>query len=235
MKTPTSMSRMGKDFLILVGAALLLLAAAPGYSQPASHTAKWLEDEAEATSSGVAAEVANDADKHIVPAGSDSGSILDTILEIVGFKGSPEIAAPDSGGTADRHLDRVDDRRAAEINLRAAGSGKAGVGTGGPPPAVTGDLPQPPIVAWRQQIEDDKLASQTDGPRSWVPQFWRDFWKTDLPPEESPEMHPTELDVFVIVTLAGLVVLGFLLSRGRRPGPTRGRRDSARERPLIRE
>lgn len=216
MKAPLSRARAKKHILAGICAAILVIAAAQGHAQPTSHTAEWFEEEAKTTSSGIAADAAKDIDKHIVPSSSGDGSILDTILDLLGlggYFGSPTQDSIKSSGTALEHLERVDDRRSASATLEAVGSG---VSKGNPLPKseLIGEQPQlGPMVARRQQMEDDKLASRTEGPWSWIPQFWSDLWKTDLPPEDSPEMYLSELDIYAIVVLAVLAVLAFLASR----------------------
>jgi len=217
MKAPFGSAHAAKHILAGICTAVLVIAAAQGNAQPTSNTATWLDDEAKTTSSGIAADAAKDIDKHIVPSDSGSGSFLDTILEFLGFTTSSDSATQKSanpGGTAEEHMDRVDDRRAANASLEVAGSGVPGKSTGGPRPELTDDLPRPgPMVALRQQAEDEKLASQTHGPWSWVPQFWSDFWKTDEPPDDSSGYYLSELDIYAIIVLSGLAVLGFLASR----------------------
>jgi hypothetical protein len=72
------------------------------------------------------------------------------------------------------------------------------------------------MVARRQQAEDEKLAARTQAPRSWVPEFWRDFWRPEVPPEDSYD-DMLDLDMFAIIALglAVLGVIGFLLARRR--------------------
>jgi hypothetical protein len=216
MNASRSRSRIGNRILVGLFAASLSIAAPQGHSQRTSHTATWLEDEAKTASSGIAADAAKDIDKHVLPSDSGGSSFLGTILDLLGLGGYFDSAAQDSvksGGTAERHMERVDDRRAADKSLRVVGSGTS-KGGGSPRAELTGELPQPgPMVAWRQQLEDEKLASRTHGPWSWVPQFWWDFWKTDEPPDDSSEFHLSGLDIYAIFVLAGLAVLGFLLSR----------------------
>jgi hypothetical protein len=217
MNTPLGKSRTKKHMLVGVCAALLLIAASQGYSQPTSNAATWLEEQANETSSGIAREAAAEIDKPVLPSDSESSSILDKILDLLGlggYFGTPANDPVKSSGRAEEHLERLDDRRAANASLEVAGTGLPGKSIGGPRPELTDDLPQPgPMVALRQQAEDEKLASQTHGPRSWVPQFWSDFWKTDEPPDESSEYFLSELDIYAIIVLAGLAVFGFLAIR----------------------
>jgi hypothetical protein len=109
--------------LIGVCAALLLIAANEGYSQPTSDAATYLEEQANETSSGIAKEAAAEIDKPVLPSDTRSGSFLDTILEFVGLGGSSDPASQksvNSTGTAEQYMDRVDDRRAAEASLRGS-------------------------------------------------------------------------------------------------------------------
>jgi hypothetical protein len=217
MNTPLGKSRTNKHMLIGVCAALLLIAANQGYSQPTSRAATWLEEQAKETSSGIAKEAAAEIDKAVLPGDSESGSILDKILDLLGlggYFGTPANDPAKSSARAEEHLELLDDRRAANASLEVAGSGVPGKSTGGPRPELTGDLPLAgPMVALRQQAEDEKLASQTHGPRSWVPQFWTDFWKTDELPDDSSGFYLSDLDIYAIVVLAGLGVLGLLAFR----------------------
>src|SRR5262245_54542028 len=217
MKVPFDSTHAAKHILAGICTAVLIVAAAQGNAQPTSNAATWLDDEAKTTSSGIAADAAKDIDKHIVPSDSESGSILDKILDLLGlggYFGTPTSDPVKSSATADEHLERLDDRSRANASLEVAGSGVPGKSKGDPRSELAGDLPQPgPLVALRQQAEDEKLASQTHGPRSWVPQFWTDFWKTDDPTDDSSDFYLSELDIYAIFVLAGLAVLGFLLSR----------------------
>jgi hypothetical protein len=213
MKAPLGSAHAAKHILAGICTAVFVIAAAQGNAQPTSNTATWLDDEAKTTSSGIAADAAKDIDKHMVPGDSGSGSFLDTILEFFGLTTSSDPATQKSanpGGTAEEHMERVDDRRAADASLEVAGSGVPGKSAGGPRPELTDDLPQPgPMVAMRQQAADEKLASQTHGPWSWIPQFWWDFWKTDDLPDDPTGFYLSELDMYAIIVLAGLGVLGF--------------------------
>jgi hypothetical protein len=86
--------------------------------------------------------------------------------------------------------------------------------TDGPKPELTEDMHQPgPAALQRQQIDDEKLGSQSPGLWSSISRFWGELWGTDLPPEDSPEMRLSELDIYAIIVLAGLVVLGLLAFR----------------------
>jgi hypothetical protein len=222
VNAPLSRARAEKRLLAGICTAVLVIAAAQGHAQPTSDTAQWFEDEAKTTSSGIAADTAKDIDKHIQPSDPGSGSILDTILDLLGLGGYFDSAPQDStkpGGAALEHLERADDRRGADNSLREVGSGTS-KNVGGPLPDVARESPQPgPMLARRQQVEDEKLATRTEAPRSWVPQFWTDFWRADLPTEDSPEMYLSELDIYAIIVLAGLAVLGFLATRRKGSQP----------------
>jgi hypothetical protein len=204
---------------MLIGAcaALLLIAANQGYSQPTPHAATWLEEQANETSSGIAKEAAAEIDKPVLPSDSRSGSFLDTILELLGLGGSSDSATQksvNSSGTAERYMDRVDDRRAAEASLQVVGSGAVKKTTDGPKPELTGDLPQlGPAALQRQQIADEKLGSHSPGLWFSISRFWGELWGTDLSPEDAPEMRLSELDIYAIIVLAGLGVLGLLAFR----------------------
>jgi hypothetical protein len=219
MKAPLSRARPGKHILVGICTAVLVIAAAQGHAQPTSNTAEWFEEQAKTTSSGIAADAAKDIDKHIVPSSSGDGSILDTILDLLGlggYFGSPTPDSIKSGGTAEAHLESLDDRRAASASLEVAGTGVS-KGNPLPRPELIGEQPQPgPMVARRQQAEDEKLAARTQAPRSWVPEFWRDFWRPEVPPEDSYD-DMLDLDMFAIIALglAVLGVIGFLLARRR--------------------
>jgi hypothetical protein len=214
-----SLGRPGTGTRMLIGicAAVLLTAASQGHAQPTSNTATWLEEEAKTTSSGIAADAAKDIDKHIVPSSSGDSSILDTILDLLGlggYFGSPTQDSIKSSGTALEHLERVDDRRAASATLETVGSG---VSKGNPLPRseLIGEQPQlGPLVARRQQAQDEKLAALSQAPKSWVPEFWRDFWQAEVPPEDSSD-DLSDLDMYVTIALglAVLGVIGFLMAR----------------------
>lgn len=217
MNAPLSGARPGKHILVGICAAVLVIAAAQGHAQPTSNTAAWLEEEAKTTSSGIAADAAKDIDKHIVPSSSGDGSILDTILDLLGlggYFGSPAQDSIKSSGTAEEHMERVDDRRAASASLEVVGTGVS-KGNPLPRPELIGEQLQPgPMVARRQQAEDEKLAARTQAPRSWVPEFWRDFWQPEVPPEDSSD-DLSDLDMYAIIALglAVLGVIGFLMAR----------------------
>lgn len=211
MNTSLGKSRTNKRMLIGACAALLLIAANQGYAQPTSRAAEWLDEQAKETSSGIAKEATAEIDKSVTPGDSESSSILDKILDLLGL-GTPTSDPAKSGARADEHLERLDDRSRANASLEVAGSGVPD--KKGPAPELTDDFQPGPMVALRQEAEDEKLASQTHGPRSWVPQFWTDFWKTDeSPDDDSSESYLSELDMYAIVVLAGLAVLGFLAFR----------------------
>lgn len=214
MNTLSGKSRTSKHVLIGVCAALLLIAASQGYSQPTPHAATWLDEQASETSSGIAKEAAAEIDKPVLPGDSPGGSFLDTILEFFGLGGSSDPTTQKSvSGTAEQHMDRVDDRRAADASLQVAGSG-ADKGTDGPAPELTEDFPKlGPAALKRQQTDDENLASQSPGLWSWISQFWGELWGTELSPEDSPEMRLSELDIYAIVVLVGLGVLGILAFR----------------------
>jgi hypothetical protein len=216
MSTPLGKSRMSKHMLVGACAVLLLIAASQGYSQPTSHAETWLEEQANETSSGIAKEAAAEIDKPVLPSDSPGGSLLDKILELLGLGGSSDPATQKSvnpSGTAEQHMDRVDDRRAADASLQVAGSG-ADKGPDGPAPELTEDFPKlGPAALKRQEADDEKLASQSSGLWSGISQFWGELWGTDLSPEDSPEMRLSELDIYAIIVLAGLGVLGLLAFR----------------------
>ena len=217
MKALSSRARSGKHILVGICTAVLVIAAAQGHAQPTSHTSEWLKEEAKNTSSGIAADAAKEIDKHIAPSSSGEGSILDTILDLLGlggYFGSPTQDSTKSGQTAEAHMERVDDRRAASASLEVVGSG---VTKGNPLPRaeLIGEQPQPgPMVAARQQAESERLAAQAQAPKSWAPEFWRDFWRPEVRPEDDDD---DDLEMYAIVALglAVLGVIGFLLARGR--------------------
>jgi hypothetical protein len=214
-----SLGRTGIGTRMLIGicAAVLLASASQGHAQPTSNTATWFEEEAKITSSGIATDAAKDIDSHIVPSSSGEGSILDKILDLLGlggYFGSPTQDSIKSSGTADEHMERIDDRRAASASLEAVGTG---VSKGNPLPRaeLLGEQPQPgPMVARRLQAQDEKLAVQTQAPKSWMPEFWRDFWQPEVHPED-PSDEPSDFDLYAIIGLglAVLGVLGFLVAR----------------------
>ena len=212
MMAPLKGARPGKQIVAGICAAVLAVAAAQGHAQPTSHTAEWLDEEAKTTSSGIAADAAKDIDKHIVPSSSGDGSILDTILDLLGlggYFGSPTQDSITPSGIAEEHMERVDDRRAASASLEAVGTG---VSKGNPLPRaeLLGEQPQPgPLVARRQQAETEKLAARSQAPRSWMPEFWRDFWHPEVPPEDASDDYLSDLDMYAIIAL-GLVVLGVI-------------------------
>lgn len=218
MKPPLSRARPGKHILVGICTAVLVVAAALGHAQPTSNTAEWLEEEAKTTSSGIAADAAKDIDKHIVPSSSGDGSILDAILDLLGlggYFGSPTQDSIKSSGTAEEHLERVDDRRGASASLEVVGTGVS-KGNPLPRPELIGEQPQPgPLVARRQQAESEKLAARSQAPRSWAPEFWRDFWQPEVPLEDSSDDYLSDLDMYAIITLglAVLGVIGFLMAR----------------------
>jgi hypothetical protein len=214
MNIPLAKSRTSRHVLIGVCAALLLIAASQGYSQPTPHAETWLDEQASEASSGIAREAAAEIDKPALPGDSPSGSFLDTILEWLGLGGSSDPTTQKSvGGTAEQHMDRVDDRRAADASLLVAGSG-ADKGADGPAPELTEDLPKlGPAALKQQQSDDEKLAFHSPGLWSWISQFWGELWGSELSPEDSPEMRLSELDIYAIIVLAGLGVLGLLAFR----------------------
>lgn len=218
MKALLSRARPKKQILAGICAVVLAIAAAHGHAQSTSNTATWFEEEAKNTSSGIAVDAAKEIDKHIVPSGSDDGSILDTILDFLGLGGYFGSSMQDSiksGATAEAHMERFDDRRAASASLEVVGTG---VTKGNPLPRaeLIGEQPQPgPLVAMRQQAETERLAAQAQAPKSWVPEFWRNFWHPQLRPEDAYDDDDIEMYAIIALGLAVLGVIGFLVARGR--------------------
>lgn len=218
MTKPLGRPGGGTRMLIGICAALLLTAASQGHAQPTSNTAAWFEEEAKTTSSGIATDAAKDIDKHIAPSSSGDGSILDTILDLLGlggFFGSPTLDSTKSSGTADEHLERLNDRPGASASLEVVGTG---VSKGNPLPRaeLIGEQPQPgPVLARRLQAEGEKIAAQSQAPKSWMPEFWRNFWQAEVRPEDDSSDDFFDLDMLAIIALglAALGVIAFLIGR----------------------